>query len=212
MTSEPRTKLLDAAVDYVVEHGLAGLSLRELAAAIGTSHRMLIYHFGSKEGLVVAVVQAVEAEQRAQLAKLRTDPDVPADRAMRLMWRRFTDPAMWPHERLFFEVYSQALQGRTGTTGLLDNIVDSWVEPIADYAVSRGVPRATALADARLAVAVCRGLLLDLLATGDRKSVDAAFDRYLALSAFSGPFGPHSAPNGPQSAKRRAGAGTLRRR
>src|SRR5436305_14785627 len=84
--SDPRSRLLAAAVDYVVEHGLAGLSLRELAAAIGTRHRMLIYHFGSKEGLVVAVVQAVEAEQRAQLAKLRTDPDVPADQAMRVMW------------------------------------------------------------------------------------------------------------------------------
>src|SRR4051812_19380402 len=111
VTSDPRSKLLAAAVDYVVEHGLAGLSLRELAAAIGTSHRMLIYHFGSKEGLVVAVVQAVEAAQLDQLEDLAADPDVPQRRAMRMMWKRFTDPAMWPHERLFFEVYSQALQG-----------------------------------------------------------------------------------------------------
>jgi len=204
---------LDAAVDYVVEHGLASLSLRELAAAIGTSHRMLIYHFGSKEGLVVAVVQAVEAAQLAQLDELAADPEVPQGKAMRLMWERFTDPKMWPHERLFFEVYSQALQGRPGTTGLLDNIVDSWVEPMADYAVSRGVPRATARADARLAVAVCRGLLLDLLATGDRQAVDAAFNRYLAhISAISGPFTRNSAANGPKNAKGRAGAGTLRRR
>ena len=88
-----------------------------------------------------------------------------------------------------------------------------WVEPMADYAVSRGVPRATARADARLAVAVCRGLLLDLLATGDRQAVDAAFNRYLAhISAISGPFTRNSAANGPKNAKGRAGAGTLRRR
>ena len=212
MTSDPRSRLLSAAVDYVVEHGLAGLSLRELAAAIGTSHRMLIYHFGSKEGLVVAVVQAVEAAQLEQLERLAADPDVPASKGMRLMWKRFTDPAMWPHERLFFEVYSQALQGRPGTTSVLDRIVDSWVDPLAELAVARGIPRATARADARLAVAVCRGLLLDLLATGDRKAVDAAFERYLALSRFSGPMRSHSARSAPQNAKGGRRAGTVARR
>ena len=94
----------------------------------------------------------------------------------------------------------------------MENIVDSWVEPMAEYAVSRGVPRATARADARLAVAVCRGLLLDLLATGDRKAVDAAFERYLtAISPFSGPDPTHSGRSGPQNAKPRARGGTVRR-
>src|SRR5436305_7308210 len=96
VTSDARTRLLTAAVDYVVEHGLGDLSLRELAAAIGTSHRMLIYHFGSKEELVVAIVQAVEAAQIEQLERLAADPDVPPSKGMRLMWKRFTDPEMWP--------------------------------------------------------------------------------------------------------------------
>src|SRR5256885_1852920 len=144
----------------------SGPSPRGLAAAIGRSHRMLIDHFGSKEGLVVAVVQAVELAELEQLERLAADPDVPVSKGMRLMWKRFTDPAMWPHERLFFEVYSQALQGRPGTTGLLDRIIDSWVDPLTELAVARGVRPATARADARLAVALCRGLLLDLLATG----------------------------------------------
>ena len=63
--SEPRARLLAAAIEYLQARGISELSLRELAAAIGTSHRMLIYHFGSKEGLLVAVVQAVEEQQRA---------------------------------------------------------------------------------------------------------------------------------------------------
>ena len=177
----PRDKLLAAAIDHVLAHGLSDLSLRELAPAIGTSHRMLIYHFGSKEGLIVAVIQAVEEAQRAAFADLETASLSPAD-AMRAMWRRFTDPALGPHERLFFEIYGQALQGRPGAVDLLDGIIESWVEPTAQYAIARGADPDAARAEARLGVAVTRGLLLDWLATGDREGVDQAFERYVALT------------------------------
>ena len=80
------------------------------------------------------------------------------------MWARVADPALWPNERLFFEVYAQALQGSPHALPLLDGIVDSWVEPLAAL-VAPGRPKAEARAEARLAVAVVRGLLLDLLAT-----------------------------------------------
>jgi AcrR family transcriptional regulator len=192
---QPRDRLLAAALDYVVAHGFADLSLRELAAAIGTSHRMLIYHFGSKQGLLVAIVQAVEAAQRDFVSTLVADPRLaPADVSRRL-WRRLADPSLWPHERLFFEVYAQALQGRPGTTGLLAGIVDTWVDLAAAYAMRRGVPSSVARADARLGVAVYRGLLLDLLATGDRRGVDAAFERYIShMEAGSDGAGTRPAP------------------
>ena len=177
--AEPRDRLLAAAVDHILEHGLSDLSLRELATAIGTSHRMLIYHFGSKEGLIVAVIQTVEETQRIAFAELDTASLSPAD-TMRAMWNRFTDPSLGPHERLFFEIYGQALQGRPGAVGLLDGIIDNWVEPAAHYAIARGAAPEIARAEARLSVAVIRGLLLDLLATGDRRGVDAAFERYVA--------------------------------
>jgi len=180
-THHSRDRLLAGAVDYVLANGVSGLTLRTLADAIGTSHRMLIYHFGSKEGRLVAVVHAVEAAQRAFFAQLAaTDPLLAPGDGIRQMWRHFTDPSLGPHERLFFELYGQALQGRPGTAGLLDNIVDAWVEPIAAYAIARGQPADTARADARLGVAVTRGLLLDLLATGNRAAVDAALERYIA--------------------------------
>lgn len=178
MASESRQRLLDATVDHVARHGIGDLSLRGLAAAIGTSHRMLSYHFGSKQGLLVAVVQAVEQRQRDALADLDLDPELTPEQVMRRMWERLADPALWPHERLFFELYGQALQGREHTTPLLDGIVESWLEPAAALCRRQGLDERTARAQARLSLAVTRGLLLDLLATGDRAAVDDAVERF----------------------------------
>jgi AcrR family transcriptional regulator len=178
----PRKELLDAAIAHVANHGITDLSLRALAAELGTSHRMLIHHFGSKEGLWVAIVQEVERRQLAMLDELVPDPSQPLDEAMRAWWRHLSDPSLWPNERLFFEVYGQALQGHAPATELLDNVVSAWVEPAAAVAESLGLAREEAVAHARLGVAVTRGLLLDLLATEDRAGVDAAMEEWIALS------------------------------
>ena len=173
-TSQARERLLAAAVRHALDAGIADLSLRQLAAAIGTSHRMLLYHFGSREGLLVAVTQAVEEQQRAALLSSGVGPQ-----DARRSWERLSDPKLWPQERLFFELYAYALRGRPGTEGFLDGIVESWVEPVAAALVEAGADERTARADARLAVAVVRGLLLDLLATGDRAGTTEAYERFL---------------------------------
>jgi len=179
----PRERLLAGAIEHVSRHGVGEISLRQLAAALGTSHRMLLYHFGSREALLIEVIRTVEEQQRAALAKiLEEEADEPPAEIMRRMWARVADPALWPNERLFFEVYAQALQGSPHALPLLDGIVDAWVEPLAAL-VAPGRPEAEARAEARLGVAVVRGLLLDLLATGDRAAVDAAMERYIAAVA-----------------------------
>ena len=180
---QARERLLTAVVDRLTEHGLGDGSLRALAAAIGTSHRMLIYHFGSKESLLIEVVRVVEARQRAALAdlerELAADPVADTADLVRRFWRRLADPVLWPAERLFFELYGQALQGREGTTPFLDGIVESWLAPLTRTMVRTGSPADVARADARLGLAVARGLLLDLLATGDSDGVDAAMERFV---------------------------------
>jgi AcrR family transcriptional regulator len=178
----PRERLLTRAIAHIAQRGLSDLSLRELAAAIGTSHRMLIHHFGSKEGLWVEVIRAVEAQQRDALPELLPDPVADPAEAMRVWWRHISDPSLWPNERLFFEIYGQALQGRPGTTELLDGIVDSWLEPITEINMAQGMDEPTARALGRLGIAVTRGLLLDLLATGDRDGVDAAMEAWISLN------------------------------
>src|SRR4051794_8358311 len=178
---DPRQRLLEAAIDHIATRGVTDLSLRELAAAIGTSHRMLIHHFGNREGLWVEVIHAVEQRQRDALAEIVPDPAASGAEAMRQWWRHISDPSLWPNERLFFELYGQALQGRPGTTELLDGIVDAWLDPAAEGFIAYGLARQEALVQARLGVAVSRGLLLDLLATSDREAVDAAMEAYIEL-------------------------------
>jgi AcrR family transcriptional regulator len=175
----PRERLLDAAIDYVAQHGLSDVSLRTLAAALGTSHRMLIHHFGSKERLWVEIVRTVEGRQRELLAEILPDPEQPVAEAMRAWWKHISKPALWPNERLFFEIYGQALQGRPHTAHLLDGIVDDWLDPVTEINVSLGIPRRAARAHARLGVAVTRGLLLDLLATRDVAAVDDAMEAFI---------------------------------
>ncbi len=178
-SGSPRQVLLDGAMAYVREHGVTGLSLRHLAAAIGTSHRMLVYHFGSKEGLLVAIVEAVEAEERHRTAALgqrrsgsaRSIQGDGLAAGLRAAWAEFSSPEHDQAERLFFELYGQALQGIEPMDSLLPGLVHDWLPE----------GPAAARQEHRLVMAVVRGLLLDLLATGDRVEVDAAFERFVAL-------------------------------
>ena len=177
--TDPRQKLLKATMEHLAKNGVGDLTLRQLAAAIGTSHRMLVYHFGSKEGLLTQVVREVEQEQREAIVRLYSNSNLTPNELIRRAWRHFADPSLWPSERLFFEIYAKALQGVPHTLPLLDNVVEAWLSPMTEASVRAGLPGPMAAADARLAVAVVRGLLLDLLATDDRLAVDQAMEQYI---------------------------------
>ncbi|MCX5269480.1 TetR/AcrR family transcriptional regulator [Streptomyces sp. NBC_00199] len=176
-----RAQLVDAAVDHVAAHGIADLSLRRLGAAIGISHRMLIHYFGSKEHLLVEIVRTSERRQRDLLSQLRLEPGLsPADVA-RLLWQQLTDPQLAGQERLFFEIFGHALRGRPEAVPVLEGLVTDWLEPLMAAEVGAGADPAAARNRARLGLATVRGLLLDLLATGDRVGVDAAMEEFLRL-------------------------------
>jgi AcrR family transcriptional regulator len=190
----PKQRLLDAAIEYVSDNGISDVSLRSLAAALGTSHRMLIFHFGSKEQLWVEIVQTVEQRQREVLRDILPDAGRPVGEAMRVWWKHISDPKLWPNERLFFELYGQALQGRPHTVELLDGIVEDWLDPVVEINLALGVPEPLARAHARLGVAVTRGLLLDLLATRDVAAVDDAMNAFIDI--YEGWLQHHAAKRG----------------
>lgn len=186
-----RDRLLEAVVESALAGGIADKSLRAIAEAAGTSHRMLIHHFGSKQGLLVEVIRAVEARQRALFAELGgAGPPGPVDELGRTFWSHLRDPGLAAQERLFFEVYGQALQGREWARPLLPGVVEDWIGPLAAMFTASGGDPATARIDARLAVAVTRGLLLDVLATGNVAEADAAMERFLQFSASQLRSGP----------------------
>jgi AcrR family transcriptional regulator len=174
-----RQELLTAVIADLARKGLRARSLRDIAAAVGTSHRMLIHHFGSRHGLMTAVVEAIEEDQKRFMESLGGESgDIAA-----AMWQRLRDPALWPAERLFFECYARALHGEEPFDRLLPGSVDDWVERTVALDATPDVPPALARARARVGLAVFRGLLLDLVGTGDRAGVDAAFEAYAALAA-----------------------------
>jgi AcrR family transcriptional regulator len=173
----PRDALLAAVIDAIERDGLGSRSLRDLARDAGTSHRMLIHHFGSRDGLMIAIVAEVEARTRALLREDTTD----ADTALAVTWKQVADPSRWPFERLFFECYSRGAQGEAPFDRLLPALVDDWLAAF---------PRGRARDRGRLGLAVVRGLLLDLVATGDRAGVDRAVREFRSLlRASSSPGG-----------------------
>lgn len=162
-----REQLLDRVLEEVSANGLADRSLRDLAQSVGSSHRMLNYHFGSRAALVAAIVERVEADQRALLVELAAEISDPVELA-RALWTRTSAPELRPFVRLFFECV--ALTGGAGLT-------DPWLAVAGELGES-------GLADEdelRLGVAVTRGLLIDVLASDDATEATRAFERYLDL-------------------------------
>src|SRR3954447_24238688 len=94
-TTTARERLLAGAMEHVAQHGVGDLTLRGLAAALGTSHRMLIYHFGSREGPLIEVIRATGGQRRAALAEMRLGGGAWTADTMRRMWHRLADPALW---------------------------------------------------------------------------------------------------------------------
>jgi AcrR family transcriptional regulator len=185
--STPRQKLLDAAIEHISTNGFGEMSLRQLAAAIGTSHRMLLYHFGSREELLVEIMRGFEARQRAIVAEIAVAHlDDPA-KLTRSIWKALSSDDLLPQVRAYFEVYGQALAAGPVAAEPLAQLLTDWLQPMEELERARGASRAEARANVRLGAAVLRGLLLDLAATGDRKACTAAHERWVRAVVDSSP-------------------------
>lgn len=183
----------------VVAGGITDRSLREIATAIGSSHRMLLYHFGSRAELVEGVVERVEADQRAVLADLVRSHTEPAD-LVRALWRQVTRPDVLPFARLFFETVAFRAT-RPGPAGLTEPWLDA-TRPVAEQ-LGLGFDAA----DVRLGVAVTRGLLVDVLVTGEVDAATESLERFLAVWPAAAPgAGGRLTPT--RGAPSPAGAGT----
>ena len=152
-----RDALLAGAVEHVLRTGVATLSLRPLAAALGTSDRMLLYYFGTREALLTAVLEAVGGQLQAHLAAAlppdRLSPPVllqRADEALR-------SPAAEAHLRLYIEVSGLAARGTEPHRTVAAAVAGAWLAWLEDRLDS---PEAERAATAAGVLATLDGLLL----------------------------------------------------
>jgi AcrR family transcriptional regulator len=164
-----RQKLLDGSVDYVMANGISDLSLRPLAAALGTQAPVLLHHFGSKEHLVEEILGLV----RDRLRFLGRSAEAETQRSgLGAVWMWVSHPDQGPLMKLFFETYGLALRHPDRYSDFIQHAVHDWLnEPLA----------AIDEISATLAIATVTGLVLDLLTTGDRDRVEDAMERFLTI-------------------------------
>ncbi|SPF04549.1 TetR/AcrR family transcriptional regulator [Streptomyces sp. MA5143a] len=176
-----RPELLTAATEYVLDHGIAGLSLRPVAQALGVTHATLLRHFSSKDELIKCVVEKMRTDLFAQVTADRELKEAGSTaELLRITWRRLCEPKEQRQFLLLFEtVASEGWQ--SGDGGELARSMDDYVDFISGWLRQDGWAPEDASALATLLLAQIRGLQLDLLVSGDRARVDRAFEFALTL-------------------------------
>lgn len=177
--TSPRELLLRRIVDWFAANGVMDTSLRTLATGVGTSNRMLHFHFGSRDQVLAAVISEVCRTEGRALDECLDGADDPVE-ACRTYWRHVADTAE-VFAPLFYELSTHAMHAKPYAEELREVLTDAWLSGFR-----RGFGRVTdpEHADrlARLCLAVGRGVLFEVALTGDRKSADAAIDEFTEMA------------------------------
>ncbi|MEV7397614.1 TetR/AcrR family transcriptional regulator [Aeromicrobium sp. NPDC092404] len=154
-----RDDLTEAATDYVLEHGLIGLSLRPMAAELGTSDRMLIYHFGTKDELVAAVLATSNERSMAHITAM--EPSASLRDAVLDLWSTYSDGQVQRCQLMYVEAAALGLFGREPYASSIRASNAVWMAAMAAHLQRSGVPAADAPRFAALIDATFNGVLLD---------------------------------------------------
>jgi AcrR family transcriptional regulator len=183
--SARKAELLEATYRYVLDNGLARLSLRPLAAAIGSSPRVLVFLFGNKDGLVRAVLARARADELAILDQIGMPGDptvVSMTTAVERLWNWLAAAQHQQLLKLWAETYASSLIEPDGVWGgFAAATVNDWLIVLSAHQPPQERGSAEGAARRTLALAVLRGALLDLLATADHERVSAAVHYQLVL-------------------------------
>jgi AcrR family transcriptional regulator len=174
-----KQELIEAIIVYLLKHGLADLSLRPLAAKTGTSSRLLIYHFESKEGLLTEVLLAMQARVRQSCEQLliKATQGQQKQAPLRLLWNWATAAENFPYLKLLYELQILAIQNPTAYAKYLADNSVSWL----DFALTALSAEHRTAELATLCGAVFDGLFLELMSTGDRKRTTQALEAFIRL-------------------------------
>jgi len=159
-------------VNYCIQNGFANFSLRGLANEIGTSHRMLIYHFGSVDGLFRSILEEFRLHQVARFVRefdaVESVPEFKA--ALISLWRHLASDENRNFMISYLEIQIAAIrrgENRRGSTYLAATL-EVWLDPIFKTFVRLGFSANDGRRLARLILSGGRGLILDALGAGDR--------------------------------------------
>lgn len=178
-----RRDLLDQVRDHLVRNGLAGLSLRPLARALGTSDRMLLYYFGTKERMVAEALALDERRPLRQAQELLADAGSPGDPAgSAASWRRSGSASAGPicaPRSLYVEIMAASVLHSDRYGPVMRDVLAEWTALLASAFRDLGMTEERARAEADLLVDACLGLLIAPLGDGDWARADAAFHTLL---------------------------------
>ena len=179
-----REELLDQVTDYVHEHGLIGLTLRPVAAAIGTSDRMLIYHFDSRDALVSAVVARSTERSTAAVHDLPAAPDV--RRGVLALWAAYQRQPF----KACLDTYCQAAaSGLIGQEPYLSSARagnELWAQALRAYLVRCGAPRDRVARIVTLVDSALYGFHLDLATDPSDELARGVDDLAVAAQSLAG--------------------------
>ena len=131
MAGERREELLELAYAYVRSHGITELSLRPLAAAIGSSPRVLLFLFGSKDGLIRALLARARVDELELLRQIEARYDEPPGLTVvaRELWTWLAAPGRRPLMKFWVEAYGRSLVAPDGPWADFGrSTVDDWLE------------------------------------------------------------------------------------
>jgi AcrR family transcriptional regulator len=176
--STRKAMLLESLIAYLVKRGVADVSLRPMAAAVGTSARLLIFHFGSKERLLLEVLDEMQARLQRSLGDLLDKPSPARSAPLRQFWDWALKDANFAQLRVLYELHILAAQDHKTYGRYLKRNSLNWLESIE--AVLKPAQRFPTLPT--LIVAVFDGLFIEVMSTGDRRRATAAIDEFIAMA------------------------------
>jgi AcrR family transcriptional regulator len=175
-----KQQLLEDLIAYLIRHGVADVSLRPMAEEIGTSARLLIFHFRSKERLLLEVLDEMQTRLQQSLKELVAEPAVNDSAPLRMFWDWAIEERNFAHLRVLYQLHILAAQDNKTYGKYLKRNSRNWLEVV--QAILKPSHRSPALAT--LFVAIFDGLFIEVMSSGDRRRATAAIDQFVEMARY----------------------------
>jgi AcrR family transcriptional regulator len=173
-----KQQLLEDLIAYFIRHGVADVSLRPMAKEVGTSARLLIFHYRSKEKLLLEVLDEMQTRLQRSLKELLANAGESRSAPLRIFWDWALQEQNFAHLRVLYQLHILAAQdGKTYGKYLKRNSLN-WLEVV--LAILKPSQRSPVLAT--LIVAIFDGLLIEVMSSGDRRRATAAIDHFVEMA------------------------------